>query len=117
IVDGKFDLGVLMLVGARGGHYDRFVLRFTPEHRAYDLRKVPDVSCSGLNFVTLETGVCLHIDEGESLEVFSSCKGSDESTRISEPALQGGQLFRDGARALLGRGEVLFHISTRSILA
>lgn len=75
IVDAKFDGGVLMVVGARDGQYDRFVFRFDEEYGSYDLRVVPDVTPSGLNFVTLASGVCVAITEDEKIEAFSAKKG------------------------------------------
>ena len=51
-------------------------MRFGPAFRSYDHWVARNVPCAGLNFVTLESGVCLHLNESEELEVFSSRKDS-----------------------------------------
>lgn len=75
LVDAKLDGGVLMVVGAKGGKYARLVFRFDDEFASYDLRTVADVAPSGLNFVTLATGICVSITEDERVEAFSARKG------------------------------------------
>lgn len=91
IVDAKFDGGVLMVVGAKAGRYDRLVFRFDDECSSYDLRTVADVTPSGLNFVTLASGVCVSITEDEKVEAFSAKKGSS-GMRVTEDAAIGNDM-------------------------
>src|SRR5262249_368205 len=65
IVEGRFENGVLMVVGVQGGRYDKFIFRFASDYSGYDLRKVEDIVYAGLNFVTLDSGVCVHLNENE----------------------------------------------------
>ena len=79
ILDAKFEGGVMMVVGAnvnRQGQYDRLVFRFDSEYQGYDLRVVSDISPMGLNFVTLDSGICVCLTEEEKLEAFSAKKDS-----------------------------------------
>ncbi len=87
ITDAKFDGGVLMVIGAKAGKYDRLVFRFDENYQSYDLNKHEDVTPSGLNFVTLASGICVSLTEDEKIEAFSSKKGSQSVKRVEDPAL------------------------------
>ncbi len=87
VVDAKFDGGVLMVVGAKGGRYDRLVFRFDGEFTNYDLRTVADITPAGLNFVTLASGVCVSITEDEKVEAFSAHKGVAATKIVEDPAI------------------------------
>jgi hypothetical protein len=111
VVDARFDNNVLMVAGIREGRYDRFVFRFDELYRSYDLRIVLDISYAGLNFVVLESGVCLHVNENEELELFSNERGSPSLKVIADPAVHGVRLFKNGTRALFARGDCLYSIA------
>jgi len=102
IVEAKFDGGVLMVVAAEKGKYHRFVFRFDKDYKSYDVRKVQDVAAVGLNFVTLDSGVCVCLNEDEELELFSRKKGSKSMKTIHDPIL-GGDM-----RLVKDRGDVMF---------
>lgn len=87
IVEAKFDGGVLMVVGAKAGKYDRLVFRFDDEFATYDLRAVADVTPSGLNFVTLASGICVSITEDERVEAFSARKGVVGTKVVEDEAI------------------------------
>ena len=76
ITDAKFEGGVLMVVGAKAGRYDRLVFRFAGDYQSFDVRKVEDVSPAAVNFVTLDSGVCVCLDENDEIEAFSARKGA-----------------------------------------
>ncbi|MDQ2730716.1 MAG: hypothetical protein M3Y56_03575, partial [Armatimonadota bacterium] len=112
IVDGKQDGSVLMVLAAKGGQYHKFILRFAPDYASYDLRTIRDVSVSALNFVTLDSGVCLHL-EGEDLELFSSRKDSPDIKVLSDPALAGATLFKHGAQVYFAKGKTLYSMTMK----
>lgn len=87
IVDAKFDGGVLMVVGAKDGQYDRLIFRFDENYTTYDLRVVSDITPSGLNFITLDSGICVSLTEDEKIEAFSARKGSQGIKVVEDPAL------------------------------
>lgn len=87
IVEAKADGTVLMVVGSKDGVYDRLVFRFDESFATYDLRVVQDITPSGLNFVTLASGVCVSMTEEEKIEAFSSKKGSQGLKVVEDPAL------------------------------
>lgn len=112
IVDARFESGVLVIVAARGGVYDRFVFRFDDRLRAYDVRVMPDVASTGVNFTVLDSGVCLLAAENDELEVFSKQTGSTATKIVSDPAVRSdARLFHAGSQALFARGTRLFRFS------
>ena len=115
IIGAKFDHGVLVIVGSKNGKYDRFVLRFdTTDYATYDLRKIADVSFTGVNFVTLDSGVCVLLNEEEDLEVFSSRKDSIGIKTVKDPVLGNDMyLFQQSGQVVFSRGEKLYSMKMR----
>lgn len=108
VVSAKFDRGVLMVVAAHEGKYRRLVFRFDDEYK-YDVRIVEDVPLTGLNFVTLDSGVCVCLNEEEQLEVFSARKGSSNMKIVDDDVISGDmRLVKDGGRVLFHRGDKLY---------
>lgn len=87
IIDAKFSGGVLMVIGEQKGKYHRFIFRFDENFREYDVRKVDDVQLSGLNFITLASGICIVITEEEKLEAFSNKKDSKSVKVVDDPSI------------------------------
>ena len=76
VVDAKYDganhHGVLQVVAGKGGSYAR--LTFVVDEAAESAQlvaRVEDITPAGLNFVCLESGVCVEITEEDQLEVWS----------------------------------------------
>jgi hypothetical protein len=87
ITDAKFDRGVLMVIGAKQGKYDRFVFRFDQDYLKYDIRVTNDITIPTINFVVLDSGVCVSMVEDEKLELFSSKIGSAQMKVVEDKAL------------------------------
>ncbi len=113
IIDARFDNNVLMLVGERHGQYDKYILRFDATYTAYDVRVVPNITYEGLNFVTLDSGVCVHLNENEELELFANRKDALGIKILVEPALQGAQLFKNGTQVLFSKGDTLYSMTLK----
>jgi len=109
VVDAKFDRGVLMVIGVKQGQYDRLVFRFAHSYDAYDVRMIEDVGATGLNFVSLDSGVCVCMTEEEKLELFSARRGSTAVKVIDDPVLGGDMhLYRQGGRIVFPRGSQVY---------
>jgi hypothetical protein len=108
IVDAKLDKGVLMVIGVKRGQYDRFVFRFAPDD-TYDVRVIKDVATHDLNFVTLDSGVCVCINEEEDLEVFSARKDSQTMKVIQDPIIAGDmKLGKHAGSVVFAKGNKVF---------
>ncbi len=110
VVDARFENNVLMIVGTKEGRYDRFVLRFDERYAGYDIRVVRDVTYSGLNFVVLDSGICVHLNENEVLELFLNRKGVENVRVITDRAVRGARLFKNGTQALFSRRDSLYEM-------
>ena len=114
LVDARLDRNVLMVVGTKGGRYDKLIFRFADDFSCYDLRLVPNVSSTDLDFTVLDSGVVLHMTDEGDLEVFSRLKDSPGIKAIQDPSIQGDvRLFHMGAQALIARGSKLYKIRMR----
>lgn len=114
VADARFDGGVLMVLAHRDGRYECRVFRFGAEYADYDVRVSDDVTPAGLNFVTLERGVCVHLTETGDLEVFRREKGAPGMKLLQSPGLGGVRLFRDGTQVLGVRDTVVYELSLRT---
>jgi len=94
IVDAKFDRGVLMVVGVLHGKYDRLIFRFDSDN-SYDLRLVADIVNTGLNFVSLDSGICVSLNEDDELELLSTRKGSSSIKAIKDNFVNGKTVIGD----------------------
>jgi hypothetical protein len=113
VVHARYDRGVLMVVAVVGGAWKRFVFRFPTDHRTYDLRIV-DSEPRAPDFVTLDSGVCVALDEAEQLEVFFAEPGSADLRRVVDRALGGDMHLHDGGGTLVfTRGRAAGRLAVR----
>jgi hypothetical protein len=54
----------------KAGRRDKFVVRFAEDFRAYDARRLPDVSSTEINFTVLDGRPVLHATDDDTLEIF-----------------------------------------------
>lgn len=124
IIDAKYESGVLMVVGTakknftvKGAallQYDKLIFRFNDSHDAYDLRLVKDINLSGLNFVVLDNGICVHLNEEENIEIFSKKKDSAGLNVIDDPDISGDvRLLKMGTKVLMSRNEKLYSLTMK----
>jgi len=114
VVDAKFDRGVLMVLASEKGAYHRYVFRFDKDYKSYDVRKAEGVTPTNLNFVVLDSGVAVCLNEDEQIELFSSRKGSTGLKIIEDPVLGGDMtLLRHQGELQFFRGNKLYKMSMK----
>jgi hypothetical protein len=114
VVEAKLDGHVLMVLTTHGARYDRLVLRFDCRFERYDLRRIDDVAPTGLDFVTLDSGVCVCLDEQDRLELFSASMGSSAVRWVHDESLGADmRLVRHAGGVAFFRGELLYRMSLR----
>ena len=102
-----------MVVGEKKGQYDRLVFRFDETYQ-YDNRVVTGVALTELNFVTLDSGVCVCLNEEVKIEIFSATKGSTTLKYVEDPALSGDmQLARQAGSVLFYRGDKVYRMKMK----
>ena len=115
VQDARFERGVLMVMGAKNGRYDRLVFRFDERFEGYDVRIAADVDPSEINFVVLSTGVCVTLTESEKLEVFAARKDSSGLREVENNSLGSDMLMTHvGGKAGFVRGSKVCRIGLRS---
>jgi hypothetical protein len=114
IIDAKYDNHVLIIIGSKKGKYDKFILKFNDNFSSYSVRKVDNVTYSGINFVTLDNGIVIHINEQEELEIFSNKKESNSVKTISSSTISGDmKLFKEGSQTLFSKNNILQKINLK----
>ena len=109
IVNARLYRNVAIVVVTTKGRYDKFVFRFDRGFDNYDVRKLPDVATSDIEFTVLDTGVVLHLVDDDKLEVFASLMDSTKLSVLEDEALKDDlKLFHTGKQALLGKGSKLY---------
>jgi hypothetical protein len=112
IVDAKLYRNVLVVVVANEGRYDKLIFRFSRDFAAHDVRRLPDVTTTDIEFTVLDTGVVLHLNDDNNLEIFSSAKDSAKLSVLEDQALKDNlKLFHTGAQALMAKGRNLYKFS------
>lgn len=116
IVDARFERTVVQIVAEQQGTYKRFVLRLASRFAAYDVESIFDITATGptdLNFVVLDSGTCVQVNEEGGLELFSEKPGVPVRRRvISDPGIDGAlRLFADGPRLLGAREGKIYHLT------
>ncbi len=114
VLEAKFQSGVLMVLAARNGQFQKFIFRFDAGFTAYDTRTGLSVAAHALNFTVLTQGMCLHLTEADDLEVFPAKMGAAGLKVVTDPALAGDcRLLSGGTQALFARGETLYRFAMR----
>ena len=114
VLDARFQGGVLMIIAVRAGRMEKFIFRFDGDYAAFDVRRMADPAAPTVNFTVLDSGVCLHLNDQEELELFPARRGLAGMKVFADPALGGDcRLFQDGSQALFARGAALFEFSLR----
>lgn len=114
IIEAKAERNVLIVMATKHGVFDKFIYRFAPEFDDYDVRVSSDVTLTDINFTVLDTGVCLHLNDRDELELFMSGKGAAGLKIITDTAISNDdKLFHDGMQALIARNNKLYCITMR----
>lgn len=113
IVDARHDGRILMVVASVAGRFDRLTFLFAEDYDTYQtLPVVRDITPSGLNFVTLDSGVLVHLTEVEEIEVVSLTSGKTRTVR--DPALGNDmRLVQHAGRVAFIRGSKVCSMSLR----
>lgn len=117
IVEAKYENNVLVIIATerKTGRYDRFVFRFNSDYSAYDLRKIQNVSFTGINFTVNDAGVCILLTEDEKIELFSNKKDAPIK-ELDDPVVESDmKLCHDGTKIMFSRGNKLYSFSMRKI--
>jgi len=74
IIGAKADKNIIVLLGEKGGQYDRFIIVFDKHYTKSDVRKVDDVAYDTINFAVMDNGMCALLASPTELELFSTAQ-------------------------------------------
>lgn len=114
IIDGKHENRICMLTGHKGSVYSKIILRFDETYSKYDIRIIDNIEYSNINFTTLENGVCVSINDDDSLEVFAHHLTNNRVIGYKDPSINSSMtLCKDGARVMFFKGNKLYSMKMR----
>jgi len=114
ILEAKHDAGVVMLVAFKNNQYDKIVLKINSDYTKYHFMINSDVDYHIPNFITLDNGLVVSInDEGQVL-TFSRQLDRDAVTVIEDPAITFDmKLAKKGVGVYLRHGSKLYKFSMK----
>jgi hypothetical protein len=100
IVGARRERNVVIIQARKGQQYDNLIFKFDNRFDTYVHHVISDVDPSELNFVVLDTGICIMINSDDSLMIFHSSPNSTEIKKIIDPDIHNDmQLISLGTRA------------------
>lgn len=110
IIDAKFDNGLLIVVAVDAkGRTDELIMRFDERYENYDIRKNENITFIGLNWIVLDNGVCVMINQQEHIEIFSTRMGSAGIKLVEDPIISSDmKLYKNGTQVLFANGTKLY---------
>lgn len=118
IVDAKYDHNVLMVVGNIQGKYDKLIFRFDKNETGsyvYDIRIIKDISIPQINFVVLDSGICVHLNSDGEVEVFKDTKDSTSLKVIQDPAITDDmKLMKNGVKLIFSKDDKLYSMAMKT---
>ena len=113
IIDAKYENGVCVVIGHKDGQYDKLIFKFDAGSK-YSFRVIEDVDYLPINFVALDNGLCIMINEDDSVEIFLNRLDKDNVKRIEDPEIHSTmKLTKDGVSAMFIKGNKVFSIKTK----
>jgi hypothetical protein len=84
IIDAKFEQHVMIVVAESGGQYNRYIICFDDAMVKYTCRINEDVRDTVVNFTCLSNGICAHLADDDTVEVF---KTNDKVKEVKDPPI------------------------------
>ena len=97
------------LFRSKGTKYDRIILVFDEAYNKYRCVITEDVDFSPVNFVVLDTGICIHLTDDDAIEILLNRPEKGDLKRIEDPQVNSSmRLCKDGTKVLFFKDTKLF---------
>ena len=116
IVDAKYESHVCVIVGHshKSGQYDRLILRFDKNFKTYDHRVIEDINYTTINFVVLDNGIAVSINEDDIMEIFSNNIKNKEVKSITDPEINNNlKLCKSGMKLMFFQDNKIYRIQIK----
>ena len=104
IVGAKAEKNVVVVLGEKGGKFDRFIIIYNKTFTTCDVRKVDDVTYDTINFTVMDNGLCVLLASDTELELFST---ASQCETLSNPPF-------DATMRLFATSDGIFFINGNS---
>ncbi|KKK80979.1 hypothetical protein LCGC14_2818070, partial [marine sediment metagenome] len=89
-------------------------IKIDDKYENYSTIKVENISYCGINFIVLDNGVAVSINEQEQIEVFFNKKDSTSLKVIENEVVTGDmRLFKNGTQVLFGKDKKLYRMKIK----
>lgn len=113
IIEAKHDSGICVLIGFKDNVYHRIVLKFDGKYEEYSYRIVKDIIFSTINFVVLENGIVLLMND-DKLEIFSKDISKPNIKVFEDSDINSTMKFcKNGTNVMFFKNNKLFKIKMR----
>ena len=113
IVDAKHENHVCMFITHENGIYNRYVVVWNDSYNSYVVREFKDVDYIPLNFIVLQSGVCISIREDDVVEIFHYINPS-KVKEIKDPKVDSTmRLCKRGMDVRFFKGNKLFSFKVK----
>lgn len=110
IVDAKYNKNVAMFIGYKNGDYFKVTLIFNDDFSKYKVKVVP-TDYVPLNFIVLDNGVVVSINDDSSIEIFTNNIDKNDIKKIKDPEINTSmRLYKDGMTVMFTSGNKAYKI-------
>ena len=113
IMNGKYENKVCMITGYQNNIYSKIILRFDDSGK-YDCRIIDDVDPNIINFIVLDNGLCISINDDDSIELFSRSLKVTKIDCIKDHDINSSMILcNDGMKVLFYKNNELYSMSMK----
>lgn len=112
VVAAKYDNHVLMVVVSQEGKYNRYIFVFDEKYNTYNVRVIKDIIYTGLNFVSLPQGICVCVNEDESIDIFSLVSPNNVKN-LKDDSLQHVDLIKNDTKVSFSQNGKFFQLKMK----
>jgi len=114
VIDAKYESNILIVIAYKDHQYDRFIIKLDLKNNRHIHRKEEDVDFVSANFIVLDNGLVVSINDQDSVQIFSNQYGKDAVKEIKDPDINSSmKLVKDGTQAKFFKDNKLFSIKTK----
>ena len=114
IIDAKYMNKILIIVVEKKGKYSKFIFKLDLNNTLrYDIRKFENIKEIDINFNVLDNGICCHVIDDNSMELFHNNIESKDSKLIKDSVLYKANIFNKGNDLLFSRDNKIFSIKSK----
>ena len=114
VIDAKYESNILIVIAYKDHQYDRFIIKLDLRNNRYTYRKEEGVDFIPANFIILDNGIVININDQNAVQIFSNQYGKDAVKEIKDPAIDSSmKLIKDGIQAKFFKDNKLFTIKTK----